>query len=632
MDYILNKNLNAPEWWSYDRILSKVKKELQDAENYTDLKRQKKRDQLRLYVNQEKEPERISDNSLYSSMQSWMATTTSDQKSVTWLGREWMDEDKADNLNHLSKFDWDEMEMPEKEIKRRWHEWMFGLSILQKKGWKKNRPEWEVRDPLAWLPDKKWWLRSHNFSYMYFDVDAPVYTLKEKDGYFNLDLVKEVWAGSTITIQNDIASCSPRNIQSGLVESDWNEMVNIKDGYTRIDWVPYCVTLCNQIIIRFEAIKAVTKLEKDDPTEIEFPVVLRYFSPIPNDPFGISLADLVEDEQTAMTILKNLKLIQEKDLSLGDTVLVSNQVKNRTDLLKAPSLTRRRFISVDSENVQNMTATIPKSTGSSDWYNFEQKLRSDTQLATGISNVQAGVTEDTKRTASEIQASQRNANARFLLGFQIQLVADKDFWKMWYRCYNEYMSDNDEKVVRITGGMTPKTSIFSRKDITIEDPDLVLDSEENIRRINNDIRDAWMATYNFYMQDPDIPNIAKALFKRKFYQITLKLTKEEAYQKVPPSASEFTAWEDVKLINRKQMVTPQSGEDNYTFLLIYQSAEDSKEKWASIEMRKLAIIMEWVQASAAQNNQAASQTQAQVTNNMMQTSNQPQNQIQSITI
>lgn len=158
-----------------------------------------------------------------------------------------------------------------------------------------------------------------------------------------------------------------------------------------------------------------TKQEKEDPTEIDFPVILRYFSPIPNDPFGISLADLVEDEQTAMTILKNLKLIQEKDLALGDTVLVSNQVKNRTDLLKAPSLTRRRFISVDSENVQNMTATIPKSQGSSDWYNFEQKLRSDTQLATGISNVQAGVTEDTKRTASEIQASQRNANARFLL-------------------------------------------------------------------------------------------------------------------------------------------------------------------------------------------------------------------------
>lgn len=191
MDYILNKNISAPKGWTYDRILSKVMKELQDSYNYTELKRQKKRDQLKLYVNQDKEPERISDNSLYSAMQSWMATTTSDQKSVAWLGRDWMDENIAENLNHLSKFDWEEMDMPEHEIKRRWNEGMFGLSILQKKGWKHNRPVWEVRDPLAWLPDKKGWLRSRNFSYMYFDIDAPVHTLKEEDGYFNLDIVEE---------------------------------------------------------------------------------------------------------------------------------------------------------------------------------------------------------------------------------------------------------------------------------------------------------------------------------------------------------------------------------------------------------------------------------------------------------
>jgi len=66
-------------------------------------------------------------------------------------------------------------------------------------------------------------------------------------------------------------------------------------------------------------------------------------------------------------------------------------------------------------------------------------------------------------------------------------------------------------------------------------------------------------------------------------------------------------------------------EDHYTFLIIYQSAEDTKQKWASIEMRKLAIIMQAQQVSIAQTSSTASQTQAQVTNNMMQQSNsQPQ--------
>ena len=119
----------------------------------------------------------------------------------------------------------------------------------------------------------------------------------------------------------------------------------------------------------------VTKAEKEDETLVEFPVILRYASPLPNDPFGVSLADLVEDQQMAMTILKNLKLIKEKDLALGDTVLVSNLVRNRTDLLKAPSLTQRRFVSVDSDNVANLTAALPKGQGSSDYYNFEQQLR-----------------------------------------------------------------------------------------------------------------------------------------------------------------------------------------------------------------------------------------------------------------
>lgn len=99
-----------------------------------------------------------------------------------------------------------------------------------------------------------------------------------------------------------------------------------------------------------------------------------------------------------MTILKNLKMIREKDLALGDTVLVSELVKNRTDLLKAPSLSSRRFVSVDSDNVQNLTAPIPKGQGSSDYYNFQQQLRSDSQLYTGIGNTQSGVTEQTTKT------------------------------------------------------------------------------------------------------------------------------------------------------------------------------------------------------------------------------------------
>ena len=54
MEYLINKNVKLPELWDYDRVLAKVLKELQDSNNYSQTKREKKREQLKLYVNQEK--------------------------------------------------------------------------------------------------------------------------------------------------------------------------------------------------------------------------------------------------------------------------------------------------------------------------------------------------------------------------------------------------------------------------------------------------------------------------------------------------------------------------------------------------------------------------------------------------
>ena len=57
MEYIVDTKMSLPPSWTYDRLLAKVKAEKEDSQNYTDLKRQRKRDQLKLYVNQEKNPE-----------------------------------------------------------------------------------------------------------------------------------------------------------------------------------------------------------------------------------------------------------------------------------------------------------------------------------------------------------------------------------------------------------------------------------------------------------------------------------------------------------------------------------------------------------------------------------------------
>lgn len=149
-----------------------------------------------------------------------MATTLSDQKSTTWLGRQWSDEDIAENLNNTAKYDWEEMNMPEHDIKRRWQEAIFGVSILIKDRWMKdNCPTWKVIDPLAWFPDKKGWLCSRNFRYMFFETSSTVNALK-KNKYKNTGIIDALSRSSDTVIQNDIAYSTPRLLVGDQKEYD----------------------------------------------------------------------------------------------------------------------------------------------------------------------------------------------------------------------------------------------------------------------------------------------------------------------------------------------------------------------------------------------------------------------------
>lgn len=101
--------------------------------------------------------------------------------------------------------------------------------------------------------------------------------------------------------------------------------------------------------LRVQKIEAVTKEEREDSTLIEYPVIMSWFSPNRGDPYGVALADLVEDKQKAQQILANLQLINAKFSVLGQTFLYDPKaIKNRNDLL-APN-TDPKLIAFDSSS------------------------------------------------------------------------------------------------------------------------------------------------------------------------------------------------------------------------------------------------------------------------------------------
>ena len=94
---------------------------------------------------------------------------------------------------------------------------------------------------------------------------------------------------------------------------------------------------------------------------IEFPIVLNYWKPRRNDPFGESICDKLDDKQIAKTILFNLNIIKAKKEALGgDFIWNSRLIKNREDILKPT--TNGRNIFVDTvEPLQNVGMELPRS-------------------------------------------------------------------------------------------------------------------------------------------------------------------------------------------------------------------------------------------------------------------------------
>jgi hypothetical protein len=70
-------------------------------------------------------------------------------------------------------------------------------------------------------------------------------------------------------------------------------------------------------LIRIKELEPVLKEEKKNPNMINFPIILNYWKPRRNDPFGESVCDKLDDKQIAKTILFNLNIIKAKKEALG---------------------------------------------------------------------------------------------------------------------------------------------------------------------------------------------------------------------------------------------------------------------------------------------------------------------------
>lgn len=554
-----------------EKLLKQIQHEYDVSYEYVVNRRQQFRDRLRLYNNQKKDHNSVGVVTLYTTIQTLLAIFYSDELTVNFKGRTVADDQLAENINHLARFDHDEMDLAVVNYNVQWDKLFYWVWLRIKTGWDSNRkvPLFCSESPLNWYPDPNGGIEN-DYKFHWFEKQIRLSDLRNKEGYKNLHLVKP-W----VTDEQKMSNTSQW-------QADWTEKVAIEQDpdiisiyhwYTCFNWKKYLVTLANErsLIIRKEEIKPVWEEEKKDNSLVKFPVVTTYFSPQRNNPFGVSVGDLTEDKQRAISVIANLRLAKEKAALYPQYFYDKTRIRNKRDL----EFGFNKAVAVDWPVDQGIFQPMQKDLNKGTSFNVEDSIDREAQLSTGAGTIQSGVLSEDQRTLWEQQLVQNNANLRFLLSSKINAWGEKKFWGLWYRSYKEHFKGWESKLIRINTWFGQKPIELSRKDFfTVKDPDIDIESRFKSEKIKEKERLSFTTIYPIAIQDQSLSEIGRRFLKREFLKVNA-ITDDKVniiYAKTP---EEISAEEENELLKRDEEAIAMEWEDHLTHIFIHNQTEQT---------------------------------------------------------
>ena len=611
-------------------IIQEIADQINLGLNFVRTRREKLRNNIAKYVDQDKEDGKVGVNTLYASTQLYVAIKYSDEISILAKPRKFWDEEYADNITNLAEYDYSEMNLNRMRHAEFVDEALTWVSIRKKAPYDVIRkcPMFESVDPMTWICDPfsdyvteaRW-----NF----FEREIKLSELRE------LDVTEDEAEAQSIDteLQSNRTYRNVAHWTSDVTDETMNKIISCYQGFTYIEWKLYKVTISSALneLYEFEEVKPVTKEEKKTG-KVSMKTVIRvsYFSPTRWDPFGISMADLILDKQKAQSILMNLRLIDAKFNTFGQINLVNTDIVKDTSELTNPSI-NTKWIGANAGNnsLSNAIYPVPRQSIMADSFNVSQELIRQIQLDTGIDSRSLWVQGDKNITLGESQQIQANANVIFGLWVEVSSWAEVDFWKhMWFRTYQENFSNSDEKFIRLSSGFNTNQMIFRRDDfLWVEDIDFSIESKKKAGQLREQMKIQFAAKLPMILSDPNVPKITKSIA----FQYSLKLDghSRDMQQILNPyfSPEQIDARRQVAYIDAWLM--PQLRNPNVelmTYYVICQSAMDSPIKEQFLKNLELAMIEMWQnvqmqnQATQWMANTSASQAQSVA----LQWQNQPQ--------
>jgi len=590
-----------------DKLLNQIRDEYNAWFDYVNPKRIQYRERILKYDNQSKRKDKINIHLIANTIDALLWVSYTDALTVKFIPRDWFIwQEEADKLNYVAQFDWEEEDYQQLYYQKEQDRYFFGVWIRVRTGWDDvtKTPIFNTINPLSWIPDplpsqtgKYNW---QNYRFHWFEMITTMYDL------INEWIYDKKWLDKLVA--NKFSDEQDNTKQSydtaGWFNTNcWNLKENfslwIYHHYTIFEWEKYLVTTDadRKEILRAEPIKKVLKEEKKSDGKVRRPIILNYYEPMRNNPFGISICDRLEDKQNAKSILFNLNIIKAKKEAFGWDYLVNSRLIKNRQYLTTPTVDSKYIPVNTAEPLSNAIMEVPRSNIKTDTIEWLSMLDKETQLDTWLDMQQLGIRWDRSITASESQTIQANANIKNILKNRINAWWDKDFWKEWYKGYQENLSNADEKFITLNNDFE-YSSLTMRKDefVTENSPFVMVWTRTDVEALDERKKQYMNAMLPIITQDATIPEVSKSFAKRYTYRLN-GMTPNQVNVLVPISPAERKAKQFMNMLNLN--IIPKSlfadpNTDYQTYWVYFNKAQNTDAKIKTLQVLEKAMIEMWL--------------------------------------
>lgn len=582
----LQKQTNVEYNIGYDHLQGKISKWLA---------------RMRLYNNQRRDQEAVGDTTLFTVLQTIVASLYMDRMMSEWQGREEGDEETAENLDALADYDYDEMKKYITDYDWIWDAAFFGRGILFFQEYIRDPqrniflPVPEVVDPTTFLRDPlatsiNGTLMGKNSARFYGrELRMTRDQIENNPNMFKeLDFDEISYGHTTRSLmeqsREERDSAQGRENQKTKGESglNTNAQYDVLEWYTHYkegDTVNKVKCWLTNEAKKIIGVKVIGK------TKDLWPAVDRPLYPTSHDWDGTSIPDLIEDKQRARAVAQNLGLEMLKSDLYPSYVFDQNRIKNRHDL----DFNINKFIPVDEGDVRSAITPLIKPRVDMNLLNFiYTSLDASAQKATATPEIQQGAMSEEQRTLGELNLIASKVDTRYSLSAKIFGWSEKDFWLQWYQLYKENFTDKiDEKVIRLVGAFGAKWRPVKKKDIITPrlDPDVKIESQVLSRAKQLEERQGLTQYFSMAFQD-ETSNKRYGLKKLgKGYG----LKKDEIDRLFPMTIDERVAEDENESLNENKVTPIRVEDDHNVHLEMHSKAKDTKATMAHIQGHKRAL-------------------------------------------